>query len=239
MKRILLIRALASSGCIATLTAQQPDPDAMKIGSVTVSAFIHERYEAWNWFPTKGESTYGFSGSLLRLGFSQQTANFDWNFELAAPILLGLPNRAVLPAPQGQLGLGGNYYAANKSNQNAAFVFPKQANVRLKNEHSGLQMGRFEFVDGTEVTLKDPTLATLIRDRIAHRLIGTFAFADVQRSVQPAPPWHRSVDQRTDFVVGVQPAVEVLVAVRQTAPDRLEGGLAPAVQRLPAFADKG
>jgi len=78
---------------------------------------------------------------------------------------------------------GGNYYAANHNDQNAAFIFPKQAYVRFKNEHSGLQMGRFEFVDGTEVTRKDPTLATLIRDRISHRLIGTFAFADVQRSV--------------------------------------------------------
>src|ERR1700678_3425939 len=114
MKRTLLVCTLAFGG-IAAVTAQQPDPDAdaMKIGSVTVSAFVHERYEAWNWFPTKGESTYGFSGSLLRLSFSQQSATFDWNFELAAPILLGLPNRSVLAAPQGQLGLGGNYYAAN------------------------------------------------------------------------------------------------------------------------------
>jgi hypothetical protein len=183
MKHTLRIYTLVVTASMSILTAQQPDADAMKLGSITISGSIHERYEAWNWFPTKGQSTYGFSGSLLRLDLSQQTSSFDWNFELAAPILLGLPNRAVLPAPQGQLGLGGNYYAANHNDKNAAFIFPKQGYVRFKGEKSSMQLGRFEFVDGTEVTRKDPTLATLIRDRIAHRLIGTFAFADVQRSV--------------------------------------------------------
>ena len=81
---------------------------------------IHERYEDWDFFPSKGESSYGYSGSLLRLMFSQKAQSYDWAVELAAPILLGIPNHAVQPAPQGQLGLGGSYYAANDGKQNAA-----------------------------------------------------------------------------------------------------------------------
>jgi hypothetical protein len=39
-----------------------------------------------------------------------------------------------------------------------------------------------EFIDGTEVAPKDGTLASLKRDRIAHRLLGNFGFSDVGRS---------------------------------------------------------
>jgi hypothetical protein len=43
-------------------------------------------------------------------------------------------------------------------------------------------MGRFEFTDGSEVTPKDPTLASLKADRIGQRLLGNFGFSDVMRS---------------------------------------------------------
>src|SRR5579859_5324878 len=181
MKQVL-VGIVALFGCIANLAAQTA-PDALHIGSVEVSGTIHERYEAWNWFPAKGQDTYGFSGTLLRLNLSQQSATFDWNFELVAPILLGVPNRAALAAPQGQLGLGGSYYAANHNQENAAFAFPKQGYARFKSEHSSLQVGRFEFIDGSEVTPKDATLAAIKRDRIAYRLLGNFGYADVQRSI--------------------------------------------------------
>ena len=81
---------------------------------------------------------------------------YDWKVEFAVPVLLGIPDKAVLPAPQGQLGLGGSYYAANDKQQNTAFIFPKQAYVRLKDGGSSLQAGRFEFTDGSEVKPKDP-----------------------------------------------------------------------------------
>jgi hypothetical protein len=97
-------------------------------------------------------------------------------------VLLGIPNDAVLPAPQGQLGLGGSYYAANNKSENTAFIFPKQAFLRLKNGGSSFRFGRFEFTDGSEVKPKDATLATLKNERIGQRLIGTFGFSDVMRS---------------------------------------------------------
>jgi hypothetical protein len=116
--------------------------------------------------------------------------------EFAVPVVLGLPDRAVDPAPQGQLGLGAAYFAANDKQQYAAFIFPKQAFVRLKGEHSSLRLGRFEFTDGSEVKPKDPTLASIKNDRIAQRLIGVFGFSDVMRSFDGAQyvysngPWN-------------------------------------------------
>jgi len=181
-----IVCAMAVLGVCVHLAAQTDGADPLHIGSVTVSGTIHERYEDWNFFPSKGESDYGYSGSLLRLMFSQQEQHYDWTFELAAPILLGLPNHAVQAAPQGQLGLGGSYYAANSSKQNSASIFAKQAYLRLKGEHSNVRFGRFEFTDGGEVTPKDETLAIVKRDGISQRLIGTFGFSDVQRSFDGA-----------------------------------------------------
>jgi Alginate export len=171
----------------ANLAAQSDAPDPVHIGSVTVSGLIHERYEDWDFFQgAKGQNSYGYSGSFLRLMFSQNTQNLDWAVEFAAPILLGLPSQAVQASPLGQLGLGANYYAANHNNQNAASVFLKQAFVRFKGSHSSLRLGRFEFTDGGEVTPKDETLAIVKRDGISQRLIGSFGFSDVQRSVDGA-----------------------------------------------------
>lgn len=112
--------------------------------------------------------------------------SFDWQVEFALPFLLGLPNDAIAPGAQGQLGFGASYFAANGRKINAAMLFAKQGFIRF-NEFGGvsgqsLKFGRMEFIDGTEVTPKDSTLAALKRDRIAHRLIGNFGFSDVGRS---------------------------------------------------------
>src|SRR5260370_38880535 len=43
-------------------------------------------------------------------------------------------------------------------------------------------MGRMESTDGSEVTPKHPTLASLKADRIGQRLLGNFGYSDVLRS---------------------------------------------------------
>ncbi|HET7840177.1 MAG TPA: alginate export family protein [Terriglobia bacterium] len=100
-------------------------------------------------------------------------------------MLLNLPGKSIAAAPQGQLGLGASYYAANNETAPAG-LFLKQGFVRFKNifsdQPSSLRLGRFEFVDGTEAIPRSPTLAALVRDRIAHRLVGNFAFSHVGRS---------------------------------------------------------
>jgi hypothetical protein len=181
VKNLLVCLLLLSVGTVTD--AQEPDTQPIQLGSVTFSGSIRERYEVWNWFePPSGNNLYSYSGTVVRFGFSQKREHYDWNIEFEAPILLGLPNNAVHPPPLGQYGLGGSYYAANDNTQNTAFIFPKQAFFRVKGEHSSLRMGRMEFTDGSEVTPKDPTLASLKTERIDQRLLGNFGFSDVMRS---------------------------------------------------------
>jgi len=165
-------------------------PDSLKIGDVTVSGSLRTRVESWDWFKGDANNDYTFSESILRVGLSESRKSFDWQLELAAPILLGLPDDAIARAPQGQLGFGANYFASNDGNRNTGMVFVKQGFLRFKNlggaEGQSLTLGRMQFIDGAEVTPKDSTLAALKRDRIAHRLIGDFGFSDVGRSFDGA-----------------------------------------------------
>ena len=163
-------------------------PKPFKIGNVVVTGSIRSRVEAWDWFQADtGDGTYAFSGNLFRISFAQSKESYDWQVEMAAPILLGLPDNAVATnATQGQLGLGATYFVSNSRSQNAANIFPKQAFVRFKNlfgdSKQSVRFGRFEFVDGAEVAPKNATLIAVKRDRISMRLIGHFGWAHVGRS---------------------------------------------------------
>ena len=161
-----------------------PAPSKPKLGPLEISLNWRTRAEGWNWFEGKaGNSDYGFWDSMLRLGIGQTLERVDWFVEGEQPSILGLPNNAVVAAPQGQLGLGGTYYAANNNHTNVANGFVKQAFVNLKHlGPAGLKLGRFEYFDGLEVKPKDPLLATVIQTRISSRLISNFTFAAVQRS---------------------------------------------------------
>jgi hypothetical protein len=104
--------------------------------------------------------------------------------ELAAPWLAGLPEDAVGPPPEGALGLGALYRAANGGKE--ANIFLKQGFVRIRalgGPASALRLGRFEFIEGTEGAPKDPTLLALKRDRVAHRLLGNFGWSHMGRSL--------------------------------------------------------
>jgi hypothetical protein len=150
--------------------------------SVSVSDRTHA--EAWDWFtpPSPTNTTYGYVESLLRIGVAQKRHNWDWQLELAQPAILDAPSDAVSPvSAQGQLGLGGTYYAANANSYPAAAFF-KQGFARFDGETSKLRAGRFEFFDGQETAVKNPTIAWLQTNRIAQRLIGNFGFSNAQRS---------------------------------------------------------
>lgn len=152
-----------------------------------VQGSIRSRFEAWNWFePDTGDPDYAYLGNLARLSLSRNTDTFDWQIEVAAPILLGLPQNAISPGTQGQLGLGANYFAANDRARNAAGFFAKQAWARFKHQRHALRIGRFEYLDGAETTPKNPTLAAVKRDRVNMRLLGHFGWAHVGRSFDGA-----------------------------------------------------
>jgi hypothetical protein len=167
----------------------QPSPASApsgkhNLGPLEISVNWRTRAEGWNWFQgDTGNSDYGLWNSLLRVGIGQSGERIDWFVEGEQPSILGLPNNAVVAAPQGQLGLGGTYYAANNNHTNEANGFVKQAFVNFK--HLGpaaLKVGRFEYFDGAEVKPKDPLLATVIQTRITSRLISNFGFSAIQRA---------------------------------------------------------
>lgn len=183
-----LARSAVLLCCALPVFAQDPAQHAsqdapLKIGGVTISGSVLERYEFWDWFPARtGENSYNFSGSLLQLALSQKGDRFDWMVDFAAPVLLNLPDRASGPAPLGQYGLGSSYYAANDNHTNVAGFFVKQAYFTVKGSQSTLQLGRFEFADGMEGAPKDPTIAALKATRLQQHLVGIFGFSDVRRS---------------------------------------------------------
>lgn len=161
-------------------------PGTLKIGPLSVSGSLRFRVEAWNWFEGNAENTYAYPQYILRLSLSQQLKRFDWQLEFAQPTLMALPDNAVAPGAQGQFGLGATYFVANNRHRNAGTAFPKQAFVRFNQlggrEGYSLRLGRFEFMDGTEVMPKDVSLAWVKGQRIAQRLLGNFGFSDVGRS---------------------------------------------------------
>jgi len=167
----------------STATASASTP--IKIGSVTVSGSIRGRLESWDWFETSAaKNEYNFGAATLRLSLSQQHEKVEWQIEGAAPLLLNLPTNAIAPAPQGQLGLGASYFAAN-GNRDAS-VFLKQAFVRFKGKANSLKLGRFEFSEGAETMPTDGALATIKREHISQRLIGPFGFTHIGRSFDGA-----------------------------------------------------
>ena len=120
----------------------------------------------------------------MRIGIGQTRERIDWFAEMEQPSILGLPNDAVVAAPQGQLGLGGTYYAANLNETNNASVFLKQAYVDFK--HLGparVKLGRFEYFDGTEVKAQRPDTRSCSAD-------ANIKPADFQFRIRRGPAHH-------------------------------------------------
>ena len=159
----------------------------MTSGGLAVTVTLQSRACIRDWFEPTGnyQNRYAYSGNLLRLNLSQKRGAMDLDAEIAVPFPLGLPDTATAPAPQGTPGLGANYYGANGNQRYSAMAFAKQLYARYHFDtkaSQSLQVGRFEFNDGSELALKNPTLVSLKRDRVSQRLIGTFGFSDVGRS---------------------------------------------------------
>ena len=184
---------MRTSSCLASLlvllSTAEANGQSPSTPSSPVSVNVYERARAdvWQWFAAPPESeTYPYGESLLRISVAQRIRNWDWFAELSQPSILGAPSDAVSPIPaQGQLGLGGTYYASNGNNSYPAAAFLKQGFVRYHfgEDDKNLRLGRIEFVDGQEVTLKDKSMAWLQSNRMAQRLIGNFGFSNAQRSL--------------------------------------------------------
>jgi hypothetical protein len=155
-----------------------------RLGPLDLAVNWRTRAEVWDWFAgATGDGSYAFWHSLLRAGIGHTGRSIDWFVEGSQVAILGLPDNAAVAPPEGQLGLGGTYYAANNNHTNNTGAFLKQAYVNLKRLGPvDVKLGRFEYFDGTEVKPSDATLASVVQSGIAHRLISNFGFAAAQRS---------------------------------------------------------
>lgn len=159
--------------------------DAPSGHPLTFSVWERARNDNWQWFAAPPyNNTYSYLQSLLRLGLSQHIRHWDWQAEVEQTWVGGVPNDAISPiAAQGQLGLGGSYYAANGSNSEPVAAFFKQGFIRYDGEgDKNLRLGRFEFFGGLETHPKDPTMLWLQNNRMQQRLIGNFGFSNALRS---------------------------------------------------------
>ena len=112
--------------------AQTAAPAPITIGDgVVVSTALRSRTYSWNWFGDSPNGDYTYQGSLLRFGIARSKPRYDWQLEFEVPFLLNLPKAAVAAAPQGQLGLGAAYFAANGNTSNPVGLFLKQGFIRI------------------------------------------------------------------------------------------------------------
>lgn len=185
MKTSLHVACFAA--CFATpffalSQTSEPSPST----PLVLNVYERARVDANQWFAAVPHAEqYGYGESLLRIALSQRVRRFDWQLELAQGTVFLLPRDAVSPnTAQGQLGLGGTYYAANGNDQNNAAASFKQGFLRYRfgGDRSAVRLGRFEFFDGLETQPADPTLLWLQTNRIAQRLVGNFGFSTGQRS---------------------------------------------------------
>jgi hypothetical protein len=205
----LIVLCVAGRSVLAQEPAAAPPsktepapPPALKLRPFDVTVNWRARAEHWNWFEgAAGNSNYTFGDSQLRVAIGQRTDRIDWQVEAEQAAILGLPNDAVVAAPQGQLGLGGTYYAANGNSSNNGNAFVKQAFAQLKKlGPTSVKLGRFEFFDGAEAKPADLTVATLVQTRIASRLISNFGFSAVQRSYDGGQfSWNEGPNNVTAF----------------------------------------
>jgi len=140
--------------------------------------------ESWNWFnPQNGlENDYSYLSMRLRGRLRVEGPKFYALAEVQEVQQLGLPTRAIGPAPIGQMGLGALYFAhALRPSINTAGV--RQAYLRFgEADKSRLQIGRFDYASGVEVMTGDPILDWIKRERIKNRLIGIFEYTAYDRS---------------------------------------------------------
>jgi hypothetical protein len=139
--------------------------------------------QAWDWFdPGRGEPDYAFLGARLRARLKYSSPGLSGLLEVQDVQMSGLPRGAVLPAPAGQMGVGGVYFNhIQASSANSTGV--RQIYLKIGDPKDlSVQLGRFDYASGQEVLSGDPTLDWLLRVRVGQRLLGSFGYTEFGRS---------------------------------------------------------
>lgn len=153
---------------------------------LSVAGSLRARWELWNWFEPRGtqENDYDFLATVAKLGVRWKDDAFEAFLEGQNSALIDLPSHAFAPPPEGNLGLGGNYYQHNKAHSDAS-VFVKQGYLTVRKlgvPGLSLKGGRFEFSEGNEMPAGEPTVDWVKNARVAQRLIGPFGWSHVGRA---------------------------------------------------------
>jgi hypothetical protein len=115
---VLLTPALTTAAQTAAVpaTAANAPPSATSTSAPIITATIRERTNVTEWFAaTPTSETYPHQDSLLRLSLAQRIRRWDYQLELGQSAEISLPTDAVSSVTaQGQLGLGGTYYASGR-----------------------------------------------------------------------------------------------------------------------------
>ena len=157
------------------------------LGKLSAEGEVALRYENWNWFEPLGgtaDNRYDYFFSRSRLGLEFENPSFRAYIQVQDAHMFGLPENAIAPAPQGPLGIGAIYYLHNRNN-NPHSLIVRQAYVDLPGLFSdsvSARLGRFDYVDGTEVMYDNPKVNQIKKIRIAERLIGPFGWSSFGRS---------------------------------------------------------
>ncbi len=182
MYKILATLLVSCAPLYAQTTQSSPNDQH----PVNFNVYYRGRAVAWQFFAAPPYiETYGYQENLLRLSASQKLSDWDWFAELTTAAIADLPTESVSSVTaQGQLGLGGTYYAANTNNNYPAAAFFKQGYIRrdFHGADKNIRIGRFEFFEGQETQPKNATIAWLQPNRVAQRLVGNFGFTVAQRS---------------------------------------------------------
>lgn len=164
----------------------QSAPAASSESPLTVTVLDRVRTDASQWYNAPPyTTTYPYVEQLLRFSVAQRINRFDWLLEGSQNSVFDVPTTSVSPVTaQGQLGLGGTYYAANSGNTLPVAASFRQGFLRYHGSRPDetLRVGRFEFFDGQEMQPTNATIGWLQTNRIAQRLIGNFGFSNAQRS---------------------------------------------------------
>ena len=157
-------------------------------GKLIADVEVMGRYEYWNWFTpsaqTNDNNDYGYPFTRTRVGFSLSLPGVRAYVQAQDTHMWGLPDDAISAPPAGPLGIGAVYYAHGHSQdyhstiiRQAFLDFPKVFIHGLST-----RMGRFDYLDGMEVTYKNPKINWLKRMRVSERLIGPFGWSSFCRS---------------------------------------------------------
>jgi len=155
--------------------------------NLTFTLSDRARGEVVDWFGPpdgtahSGAERYAFFANQLRPGVRVDWPHVQLAVEAQDTRLVGIPDDATLPPPQGPLGPGAVYFL-NTRDTSQGETFLKQGFATLRWRGFTAKLGRFEYRDGAETTPGDATVAFLKRARINERLVGTFDFTHVTRS---------------------------------------------------------